>query len=306
MYLAHWNLTHRPFDERAGPAWFYASGSHQAALASLQNAVRQRASTVLLVGGAGNGKSIITAVLADTLCRDRHLIVRFASGPSTADGSLAAMLWNLQQPALEDAPLPTVPCAAGAARGQLQDVLKQLVDRGRHPVVVLDAAEYLEDSQLDELVLAVHGLTVHGVHALTVVLVGPTELLVRARRFLRTPQPLPPQCLVKAMLPHETVRYLRHRLSLAGGNPSIFTGSAIELIHELAGGVPRRINRLCDLSLLVAYGMGAEQVEPTHIRCAQTELHTLGSTRTAISPTRHRWKTPPPPRQRSRATGRVP
>jgi type II secretory pathway predicted ATPase ExeA len=40
-------------------------------------------------------------------------------------------------------------------------------------------------------------------------------------------------------------------LKHAGGRESIFTLDAIKLIHEYAKGIPRKINQICDMSLLV-------------------------------------------------------
>ncbi|MHB8860876.1 MAG: ExeA family protein, partial [Pirellulaceae bacterium] len=52
----------------------------------------------------------------------------------------------------------------------------------------------------------------------------------------------------------------------AGAQREIFDGSALEAVHHLALGVPRRINRLCDLALLIGFAeertcLGREQIE---------------------------------------------
>jgi type II secretory pathway predicted ATPase ExeA len=52
----------------------------------------------------------------------------------------------------------------------------------------------------------------------------------------------------------ETQAYVRHRLNVAGGDPGLFLRDAVELLHEITGGVPRLINQVCDTALVYAFG----------------------------------------------------
>jgi general secretion pathway protein A len=65
----------------------------------------------------------------------------------------------------------------------------------------------------------------------------------------------------------ETRQYIEHRLRVA--NPLrevVFTESACALIHQIAGGIPRTINIVCDASLLVAYVAETTAVTPALVR----------------------------------------
>ena len=64
----------------------------------------------------------------------------------------------------------------------------------------------------------------------------------------------------------ETAEYVAHRLRAAGAERSIIEPDAIPALHDLSRGVPRQINRLCDLALLIGFAeerqtLGAEQFE---------------------------------------------
>ncbi len=72
--------------------------------------------------------------------------------------------------------------------------------------------------------------------------------------------------------PAETLAYIRHRLQAAGGSSEIFEEEALSAIHELSGGLPRRINRLCDFALLVGYADNLDQVTPVQIEAVAEEL----------------------------------
>jgi hypothetical protein len=63
----------------------------------------------------------------------------------------------------------------------------------------------------------------------------------------------------------ETVQYIQHRLTIAGGNKDIFSHLASATIFYYSGGIPRIINSLCDLSLAYGYSIEALQLGPEHI-----------------------------------------
>lgn len=55
--------------------------------------------------------------------------------------------------------------------------------------------------------------------------------------------------------------YILHRLKVAGRTRRLFEADAVAMIHRLTGGVPRLINRLCDLSLVYAFTAGRRMVD---------------------------------------------
>jgi type II secretory pathway predicted ATPase ExeA len=61
-------------------------------------------------------------------------------------------------------------------------------------------------------------------------------------------------------------------MTAAGASREIFTGESLATLHRLTGGVPRRINRLCDLALLVGYAEGLSKVDAAHVETIHEEL----------------------------------
>jgi general secretion pathway protein A len=97
-------------------------------------------------------------------------------------------------------------------------------------------------------------------------LVGQTQLLTTLSRIPALEERLAAKCLLLAFTVEETTAYIAHRLQAAGRSTELFNASASEAVHALTHGTPRRINRLCDLALLVGYAeerqsITAEQVE---------------------------------------------
>src|SRR6185503_15591681 len=65
-----------------------------------------------------------------------------------------------------------------------------------------------------------------------------------------------------ALTDKETTQYIAHRLAVAGLKGALpFDGAALRRIHQLTRGIPRRINLLCDRSLLGAYATGKSRVD---------------------------------------------
>jgi general secretion pathway protein A len=77
------------------------------------------------------------------------------------------------------------------------------------------------------------------------------------------------KCLLRPFAEAETAQYVAHRLQTAGAAPAIFDRAALAEIHRLTHGIPRRINRLCDLALLIGYAeqrksISADQLDSIH------------------------------------------
>ena len=60
---------------------------------------------------------------------------------------------------------------------------------------------------------------------------------------------------------NDTAEYLRTALEKAGCRVDLFAPSAVERLHELGMGVPRRISQLADLALLAAAGQELSQLD---------------------------------------------
>jgi hypothetical protein len=70
----------------------------------------------------------------------------------------------------------------------------------------------------------------------------------------------------------ETGAYVRHILRQAGVERDLFARDAHEALYLNSQGIPRAINRLCDLSLLAAMGEGLRTVDQTTVAQSAREL----------------------------------
>jgi general secretion pathway protein A len=81
------------------------------------------------------------------------------------------------------------------------------------------------------------------------------------------------RCLLPAFSAEETTAYISHRLRQAAGSiEAIFDAEALEAVHQFSEGVPRRINALCDLALIVGYAQEQSMVNAALVESVYREL----------------------------------
>ena len=72
--------------------------------------------------------------------------------------------------------------------------------------------------------------------------------------------------------PEDTASFLASALARVGRQGPTFDESAIARLHELSGGVPRRVRQLADLALLAGAGTGQAQVSAATVEAVHEEL----------------------------------
>jgi general secretion pathway protein A len=145
---------------------------------------------------------------------------------------------------------------------------------GHSNVLVIDEAQNLSAGVLEQLRLLTN-LETNERKLLQIVLIGQPEL----RKMLARPkleqlaQRVIARYHLEALSSREAVQYIRHRLGVAGlaaANP--FERGALDRIHTLSRGVPRRINLLCDRAMLGAYALGQNRIDRAVVDKAAAEV----------------------------------
>jgi general secretion pathway protein A len=70
----------------------------------------------------------------------------------------------------------------------------------------------------------------------------------------------------------ETAAYIKTSLARAGRSTPAFNEAALSRLHELSGGVPRRVQQLADLALLAGAGQNLGQIDAEVIDTVIGEL----------------------------------
>jgi general secretion pathway protein A len=164
--------------------------------------------------------------------------------------------------------------------------------KGQSNVLIIDEAQNLSADVLEQLRLLTN-LETNERKLLQIILVGQPEL----RNLLARPdmeqlaQRVIARYHLEPLSEGETAYYLRHRLAVAGMTGIIpFDREARKRVHELARGVPRRINLLADRALLGAYSKEMPRVNRAIVDQAAREVFDAPSTASTPVVARTWWQ----------------
>ena len=267
MYETYWKLKHKPFEGGTDARSYYPGEAHQGALLKLRYVIESHHGAALLAGGFGVGKTLLVRLLAEQLPDRFQPLVHVVYPQMPADDLLAVLAAELGA-AAPATPSPTVADSVLA----IQRRLASAVHQGKHTVVAIDDAQLLEGRRTFEALRLLLNFEVAGRPALTLLLAGQPNLLPALERMPQLDERLGAKCLLRPFTIEETVSYIQHRLASAGAKHAIFEDAALELLFDLTLGVPRRINRLCDLALLIGFADERSTIGTTQIQAVAQEL----------------------------------
>jgi general secretion pathway protein A len=267
MYETYWHLTQKPFENAADPRFYYPAESHQAALLKLRYAIENHRGAALLAGPSGSGKTLVTTMLRGMLGEQCAPFVHLVF-PQMSAADLLAYLADEFDGGGQIAGTPNVQTSVR----RIERFLAANAARGRHAIVAVDEAQLIEDPHTLEALRLLLNFEPNGQPALTLLLVGQPSILPTVNRMPQWEERLGVKCLLRPFSESETAAYVEHRLRVAGSPRSIVEPDAVPTLQELTGGIPRRINRLCDLALLVGYAEEQQTLGPSHFESVCHEL----------------------------------
>ncbi|MFM7055555.1 MAG: ExeA family protein [Planctomycetota bacterium] len=268
MYEAYWKLTARPFAQAADPPLYFRSQSCAAALVRFRYAVDNLSGPALLLGSSGSGKTSLIRWFASEHTQLRpfvHVVI-----PSLGVEEQLRMLLS----ELSDDGRP------GGLTGSLDAVFRELRVQlrrhaacGRRPLLFFDDAHLLSDDCLQQVVLPLLHLAESDANLkLSLLLAAQPAFAVRVRRFSQLSERVAVTSSLSGFSHEETATYVRQCLELAGTTATIFTRGAVQRLQEASGGIPRRLNRLCDMALLVGFAEQKSQLSEADIDAITGEL----------------------------------
>ncbi len=283
MYEAHWKISERPFENRVDSKFYYPAESHQATLLKLHYAIENRRAAALLCGPGGMGKSLLVEALNRQLSEEFRPIHHLVFPAMNSVQLVRYLVDQIGACPKTDSPenIPTLNRDLASDVVAFERFLRESLKKARHPVIVIDEAHLLEQYDLLEplrLLLNIAAGDSGSESAWTLVLVGQPTLLSHAERYHALDERLAVKCMLNRFLPEETTAYIQHRLRTAGADAEeVFDYPALERIHTLTQGIPRRINRLCDLALMVGYAedlsiISSEVIDNVHSDLASPSI----------------------------------
>jgi len=273
----------RPFVLTPEVASFYKTRAHARALETLTFGLRRRQERFLLVtGGTGTGKTVLCRAFVESLGTTRA--ISLVSNPPVNPVELYRRLVEDFRSADDPRPLPADDAPASEWRERLLALLSAIPRRRGGPVIVVDDAHTMPAAVVDQL-LAIAAAESSTEQPLQIVLVGRASpdgsgvLGIRALDEL-----VSTRTRLTSLSRDESDRYVRHRLSVAGCNPSLFTPRAIAVLHSLSGGIPRLLNLIAERALDLTQGQGGQQIDSGDVAAVASSLDAVSA-----RPRRFRW-----------------
>jgi len=263
MYANYWGLKEIPFRNTHDARWFIQSPTHDEALARLLYLVENHRRCGVLSGAAGTGKSLLLTILAGEAARTGAEVAHVDLFGRSSHELLWEIVAELGVPAGPDD-------AATRLWRKLHDHI--VANRfARAPLVLL--LDHLDRAQAEcvAVVERLQHLSSSGEAGLTLILGVRDERAAAVAPVLREISDL--RIELAALDRTETQQYVETLLTRAGATRLIFESSAIDRLFEETHGVPRHLNRLCDLALLAGMADQALRVDESIVTAAAEELH---------------------------------
>ncbi len=253
MYLSYWGLSEKPFQNTCDPRFLCLSEQHEEALTRLTYVVEQHLGCAMLTGVFGSGKTLLAQALIDRLKTDKYASA-FIFNPQLTNVEL------LQEIVYQLGVRQSVPEKKTDLLHLLTEILTDNYSEGRHVAILVDEAHLIEDRNIFEELRLLLNFQKRDKFLLTLILLGQPDLREKISQLKPFDQRVSMRFHLKGLRFEETVHYIEHRLKVAGAAHNLFEEDAMRSIHESTGGLPRRINQICDLALLTGFGMKSSEI----------------------------------------------
>lgn len=252
MYLAYWGLNRFPFENVPDPSFMYYSAEHKEALVRMIYVVKRMKGAALITGEVGSGKSTLTRVLMHKLPETEFDIGLITNPVLQPIEFIRTTLYELGIGPPSDA---KTECLSA-----LNNKLMENMRSGKKTILIIDEAQLIPLETFEEIRLFLN-FQLNDRFLLTILLIGQPELADTIRKLKQLDQRMAIRYHVNPLNEEETKEYINSRLKKGGRKDPIFTDDAVEKIFRYSEGIPRKINNICDLSLLVGFASQVNQID---------------------------------------------
>jgi len=239
MYDQFYNLKAEPFKLSPDHRFCFSHRSYAKAKAYMQYAFQRAEGFVMITGKPGTGKTTLVSDLVESLPADKVNVAMLVCTQLEADDLLRMVADAYGVPSDTD--------RKSAILQQLTKVFTDAYKMGRRALLIIDEAQDLSTSALEELRLLTN-LQLNRQPLLQIFLLGQEELrdMVQQPNMEQVHQRLVAACHIQPLKEEETKAFIKHRLKQVGWNNNPEISEAIyPVIHRISHGIPRRINMIC-------------------------------------------------------------
>lgn len=255
MYLEHFKLSDRPFNNCPSDGFFVPNDGFESAVARMEQVLLSRDAVAVITGGPGVGKTTIVSTAAKRV-EDKTTVAYIDMRLVDPELLFDLLLLNLGEES-----------GAGDLATSLYRLKSKLSqhsnEQGRKITVVIDVSS-LTIERAKRILQLVH-MTGEPEGQLNIVLIGPHILhkLLDTPGLIHMRQRVTFRYRARPLSVAETDAYLKSQLERSGGQPdAILNHGAAIIAYQFVGGVPRLINTLMDAALSYAAANNYDSITP--------------------------------------------
>ena len=242
--LAWFGLKRFPFDKNINPSHALDTEPLKESLARLEY-IKRRGGILLLTGDPGVGKTLVLRRYVQSL--NENLFKTYYTPLSTL--SRSDILYHLNR-------MLGLPhrLSKSAVYSQIQKTLLESKEQlGKTVLLIIDEAHLLQTGPLEELRLLTN-FKMDSYDPFILVLSGQSDLR-RVMEFA-VMEPFNQRIAIRyhmpGLSPDQSKLYVTHHLKLAGAKEPILDEKALEAVHEISFGIPRKIGAVTEQALTYA------------------------------------------------------
>jgi general secretion pathway protein A len=268
MYEQFYGLCEKPFSILPDASYLYISSGHRKALTMLRYSLASRQGFSVMTGEVGSGKTTLINQLLSEL--DEDVTVGLINFTQTDYEDMAE--WIMMAYGLD--------YRGKSKAGLYDDFVKFLIAQyaaGKRTVLIVDEAQNMEVRGLENIRM-LSNVNAQKDYLLHLILVGQPELrqLLRRPELRQLTQRVSVAYHLGSLSQSEANEYIRHRLTVAGGDPEIFSLHAVQLIEEASQGTPRIINTICDMALVYGFAEQKQKIDVDIIKDVLEDRRSMG------------------------------
>lgn len=247
MYTRHFGFQILPFENVPDPVFFFDQGDYARVRNRLTDSLKAGRGLLIVSGPIGSGKTTLSQMIKSNYYNDVRLIW-MAEPPGN---SLNLFLFIAQELGLK----PSTVERTFLIR-DIRTALLKLNSEGRKCLAIIDESHLMTDEIINGIRL-LNNLEEGSTKLIQILLLGQPELMETISKPGMEPfkQRIATLEILGKMNADRILKYIKHRLQVAGGHSLMFADTAWEALYLAFGSgcTPRIINSFCDRILTVAF-----------------------------------------------------